>query len=59
MRIGKNGAAVTTANIYRRDSKRLRSYLADNDLDNQQDGIKQMLDELKVKYPSKRARVKA
>ena len=56
---GNGDMGVTSARIYNPDTKRLQQYLLDNDLDNQQEGIKHMLDELKVKYPGRKARVKA
>ena len=46
---GNGGVEVTSARIYRPDTKRLQRFILDNDLENQQEGIKHLLDRAKVK----------
>ena len=46
---GNGGVEVSSARIYRPDTKRLQRYILDNDLDNQQEGIKHLLDRARVK----------
>ena len=49
MKGGNGDGEISSARIYRPDTKRLQRYILDNDLDNQQEGIKHLLDKAKVK----------
>ena len=49
MKSGNGEAEITSTRIYPRDTKRLRRYALDNNLDTQADSIKDLLDKARVK----------